>query len=1123
MKITGSYHQQRLWFIDFFEKDYLYDGSPVYHNIPLYVPLEVTLTEESLHQILLKLMGRHEVLRTQLVQKDGQVFQVIPVLSAMDLDSICTEEKGLFEKLTILREKPLDFKSLFHVYFEQTKTGTHLFFLFHHAIMDRYSIRKVKEELEKFLKQPNEILEDAANFKDFSNWQNALTKDDLEPLLFYWKSKLKNLQVLYFTTDMERKQVHKYESQNVSFTFSKAEIASFCKGNNWSPQVLFLTAFKMALARLTGLTDIVVGTFFDLRNLEGKTLLGPVENLVVLRSLLHMEDTLWETHRIVQEVWEEAETYKTMPFDRLVNVLNPKKDMSRTALFDILYTYEITNNSNDDGINWNEGWGKYDFNLLVNEHLEAYEIILNYNGLYFYKETAQSLLDLIRRFVEITMQNSDQKLGEIELITSEEKERLVPPVHIPTQKEGATLVSLFAEQVDLHGERIGIQSEERSLTYREIDQKSNQLAHVLLEEYQLQLEDKVAVVLSNPEQIVITLWALLKLGVAYVPIHPNYPKTRQKFMMEDFGCSIRIDDQLLQKLSAQIETANTILPKRKIKPQNLAYIIYTSGTTGQPKGVLIEHGNVVQLLRSCYREMSFSEVDGWLFFHSYCFDFSVWEIFGCLLSGGRLAVMMGDEARNPEALAVLMNTFKTTVFNQTPSAFYNFIDLELEVPSLRYVIFGGETLNPLRLKSWSDQYPEVSLINMYGITETTVHVTFKALDAKDFSTTQSNIGKPLSFAQCYVLDGQKKLLPFGRPGELYVAGAGVARGYLNRPELTAERFLENPFQPNGKMYRTGDLVRYLEGGEMEYLGRVDDQVKIRGYRIELDEIKRQLETLSGVSQCVVTTFEAQDGDKSIVAYVVVGHTLTVAEIKSYIATKVPEYMVPAFIVLLDGIPMNSNGKIDKTNLPSPLGSVSQNSLEIIEPSNSEEITLFEIWKELLHVEAFGITHNFFDLGGHSLKATRLIAAIQKNFGVKIKLRDIFENPSIQDQVLLISRSEKESYAPIEKVATMESYLVSNGQHRLWSASKIEGGSAAFNMPSWLLLDGDYDLDSFRRAIGAVIARHEILRTVFRADDRGEVRQWVLSSDVLDFSIDYQDFTSVAHPREQADAYMADDA
>ena len=534
---------------------------------------------------------------------------------------------------------------------------------------------------------------------------------------------------------------------------------------------------------------------------------------------------------------------------------------------------------------------------------------------------------------------------------------------------------------------------------------------------------------------------------------------------------------------------------RPVAPEHLAYIIFTSGSTGKPKGVMVEHHNVVQLLFNDRLQFSFSENDVWIQSHSFCFDFSVWEMYGALLRGGRLVIPRRDEVRDIAHYVHIVREAGVTVLNQTPAAFYVFIEEALKQghdwgEHLRYVIFGGDRLEPAYLQRWAERFPSVALINMYGITETTVHVTFYRLTPEDLASAgRSPIGRPLPETTVYVCDPSMNLLPIGVPGEMYVGGGGLARGYLNRPELTAERFIPNPFsnEPDARLYRTGDLARYREDGNLEFLGRIDHQVKIRGFRIELGEIEAALRAFPVVRDVAVLAREDRPGDKRLVAYISLSPETfpTPATFREFLLLKLPDYMVPSAYVMLESLPLTSNGKLNRKALPAPnMGSAIMTCV-FVAPTNPVEQALSDIWVDVLAVEQASIHDNFFELGGHSLLATRVISRINCTFGTQLPLRELFESPTIAGlaQSLLVNKSlatqETSSQKNTLKALTDRSSLpLSFAQQRLWFLDQLEHGSANYNIPCAYRIRGSLDIGALRRALNEVVRRHESLRTTF---------------------------------------------
>lgn len=541
------------------------------------------------------------------------------------------------------------------------------------------------------------------------------------------------------------------------------------------------------------------------------------------------------------------------------------------------------------------------------------------------------------------------------------------------------------------------------------------------------------------------------------------------------------------ELANVLETYSTDNVPSKNNPSDLAYTIYTSGSTGFPKGVMIEHRNVVRLLFNDQNLFDFDDRDVWTLFHSTSFDFSVWEMYGALLYGGKLVVVSRQTAKDTAAFYQKLAAHGVTVLNQTPSAFYSLIEEDSNYPvdldSIRCVIFGGEALNPGRLKSWKDRYPNTRLINMYGITETTVHVTFKEIGEVEIKDNISNIGFPIPTLSLYVMDRHLMLHPPRVAGELCVGGWGVARGYLNRPGLTHEKFVANPNQRNERLYRSGDLARILDNGELEYLGRIDQQVQIRGFRVEPGEVENLLLHHPQVKDAVVITKTSSDshgfGETSLCAYLVFDDTqLEISEIKTFLSQQLPDYMIPSFFVPLERIPLTINGKVDRAALPHP--EIVINHEGYAAPSGFVQTRLQQIWREILdfHGEAIGIDENFFDIGGHSLKATTLLARVHKEFEVKIPLVEIFKSPTIRALSQYINNADKTKFVSLVPVEDKEFYPLSSAQKRIYLLNQIEPENLGYNTQTILQLSGEFNISMLQKALEELVLRHDSLRTGF---------------------------------------------
>ncbi|NOQ28303.1 MAG: amino acid adenylation domain-containing protein, partial [Bacteroidales bacterium] len=531
-------------------------------------------------------------------------------------------------------------------------------------------------------------------------------------------------------------------------------------------------------------------------------------------------------------------------------------------------------------------------------------------------------------------------------------------------------------------------------------------------------------------------------------------------------------------------------------PENLAYIIYTSGTTGKPKGVMVEHRNVIRLFINDKFQFDFSEKDIWTMFHSHCFDFSVWEMFGALLYGGKLVVIPNIVAKDVVKYYNILCEEKVTVLSQTPSAFYNLAEVALSnseksLENLKYVIFGGEALKPNKLKKWFDVYSDIKLINMYGITETTVHVTYKKIGKYEIENNISNIGTPIPTLTTYIMNSDLGLVPIGIAGELLIGGDGLSRGYLGKEELTKEKFITNPYKEGERLYRSGDLVKMLSNGEMEYLGRIDNQVQLRGFRIELGEIENVLFKHENIKECIVTAIE-ENNDNYLCAYVVCKEEFNPEELRAYTISQLPDYMIPSYFVELDKLPLTSNGKVNRKVLPSPQIKAGD---DYVAPSGKIEEKLLEIWSEVLNInkEEISVNTNFFSIGGHSLKATVLTSKIHKEIGVEFPLRDVFLHSTIKSQANQIAKSTKKEFVSIPKAKEQLNYPLSSAQKRLYLLQQFDLASTAYNMPLIIPMEKKVDKGRIEDVFKQLINRHESFRTSIILVDSEPVQ--IISKDI----------------------------
>ncbi len=694
---------------------------------------------------------------------------------------------------------------------------------------------------------------------------------------------------------------------------------------------------------------------------------------------------------------------------------------------------------------------------------------------------------------------------------------MMPPAELGSQRPGPCIHDLFEQQVERHPDAVAVVHDGASLTYRELDGRASRLAHHL-RSLGVGPDVLVGLCLERGLDMIAGLLGILKAGGAYVPLDPSYPRERLAVMLHDSAAPVLVTQRsLLAHLpptAAQVVCLDDPLPVREIAavdahpspvagPGNLAYVIFTSGSTGQPKGVLVTHRNVVRLMQATQPWFRFDERDVWTMFHSVAFDFSVWEIYGALLHGGRLVIVPYLVSRSPEAFHELLLAEQVTVLNQTPTAFQQLIRVDAENDgtchlALRFVIFGGEKLQMSSLAEWFDRHGDVhpQLVNMYGITETTVHVTYRPLTTADVRAP-SMIGVPIPDLQVHLLDEDLRPVADSVPGELFVGGAGVARGYLNRPELTAERFIPDPFrdEPHARLYRTGDCGRRLRGGDIEYLGRADDQLKIRGFRIEPGEIEAALLQVEGIRQAAVVARDVHAGDTRLVACLVGQSDMaTDAVIRAALSQTLPVHMYPARYVWLESLPLTENSKLDRRALPAwPAEVEPHRAAELgVAPRTPLEEKLAAIWCDLLSLDGVTVHDNFFELGGDSLTAMQVVATVRQALGVTVPVGFFFASPTLAKLAEAITTAAEGAPAkvsglaaavtprslsllPAEAAVAFETPATA-AQQSMWLLQAMAHDPATYNQPIAFRAAVGFDAERLRRALAKLMTRHAMLRT-----------------------------------------------
>ncbi|MCK4260903.1 MAG: amino acid adenylation domain-containing protein, partial [Halanaerobiales bacterium] len=951
-------------------------------------------------------------------------------------------------------------------------------------------------------------------YKDFAVWQNQLF--DSEAILEqekYWLDRFAGeIPVLDLPTDYQRPNVMSFEGERYHFEISKAlhdQINELASRNGATLYMVLLAAYNLLLAKYTSQEDIIVGSPIAGRShADLEKIIGMFVNTLVMRNYPVNDISFLEFLKNVKDNTLKAFENQDYQFEMLIDKLNIKRDLSHNSLLDVMFALQnmekietVQGDLKFIPYNFENKVVKFDLLMKAVENDNRIKMTFEYRTKLFKRETIERLANQFINLIEQIVVNPELLLGKYEITGSAEKQCLLYEFN-DTDRDypEETIDQLFEAQVKRRPAEVAVIFEDEQLTYEELNQRANQLATILRKKG-VYKEKIVGIMVERSIEMIVGMLAVLKAGGAYLPIDSENPRDRIQYMLEDSDTKILLTQE---HLAEKVQFAGEVIDltdqelyahtfgeiRRTHNSRNLAYLIYTSGSTGRPKGVLLEHRGIANLKNFFTDNLGVNEDDRVIQFASCAFDASVWEIYMALLTGARLYLINKDIINDYEKFVEYLNTNSITIVTLPPVYLTNLNHIEIR--SLRTVITAGSATNFGLVQKWKKK---VEYINAYGPTETTICASiWKASRENDYKTVP--IGQPIPNTHIYILDPNDHLTPIGVVGEVCVSSVSLARGYLNRPELTSEKFINNPYTGE-RMYRTGDLARWLPDGNIEFVGRRDYQVKVRGYRIELGEIEKQLLSYSMIKDVVVTEQKRTEDENYLAAYFVSTEEVIVADLKEYLKTKLPDYMIPTYFVFLDKLPLTTNGKVDRKSLPEPDDSFLRNVY--VAPTSETEVRLLKLWTEVLDKEGFGVTDNFFDLGGYSLNATSLVARIHKEFSVKIRLRDIFKKPTIRELAGCIKKADKGVYASIESVGEREYYPTSSAQKRIFILNQLEQDSINYNMPGFMYIEGELDQEKFRKAFEKLVERHESFRTSFVSID-GDIVQKV--SQEIEFEIKY---------------------
>ncbi len=1044
-----SFAQQRLWFLHQLSPD-----SQSY-NLLEAMSLKGTLDQVALEKSLTELLHRHEILRTTFPMVNGQPIQNIaapsPVsLSCEDLQGLSSDEQmAQFRELAIaIATQPFNLAQGPLIQFRLLKLGTqdHILLLkMHHIIYDGWSLSIFFRELSQLYHcfsqgLPSPLSPLSIQYADFAVWQRQwLTGEVLDKQLNYWREQLENAPlVLEIPTDHPRPPVQTFQGDGQSFWLEGDLSEKLKQLSHESGTTLFMTllsAFFILLSRYSGQKDLIVGSPIANRNNPAiEELMGFFANTLALRGELSGNPTFLELLERVKRTTLAAYSHQDLPFEMLVEKMQPERDLSRNPVIQVMFSLQNTpqTDSSLSGLKIENMPLPIDikarFDLEVNfwETTAGLEGVWVYNSDLFEATTITRMGNHFNNLVKAIIANPQAKISELSLLNLEEYHQLITQWNASQTDypDAQCIHQLFEKQVTINPDAVAVVFEDKSLTYKELNAQANQLAHYLLS-LGVKPDDLVGICLERSLELIVGLLAILKAGGAYVPIDSNYPSERLSFLFEDTQIKILLtQSQIAESLPphsaqivcleldwAKIQQNSQDNPNNAVTADNLAYVIYTSGSTGIPKGVKIAHRSVNRLLFGVnYVKLDADERI--LQMAPIVFDASTFEIWGALLRGGR-CVLFPDSIPSAQTLKQTIEKEGITTLWLTAALFNVIIDENPQALSkIKQLLIGGEALSVNHVQKALLSLPSTQIINGYGPTEsTTFTCCYPIPRIRETSIDSIPIGRPISNTQIYLLDEYLQPVPIGVIGELYIGGAGLAQGYLNRPELTTEKFISNPFEESGdsKLYKTGDLARYLPDGNIEYIGRIDHQVKIRGFRIELGEIEAILSQHHDVKVACVIVREDTPGDKRLVAYIVppTEAVPNISELRQFLKSKLPDYMIPSAFEILESLPLTPNGKVDRRALKAPTYTVDQDRL--IKPRNQLEFKLAQIWSNTLKIDQVGVQDNFFELGGHSLLAPYLMTQIQQELGKELPLMTLFDNPTIEQLAITIQQRGDETY------------------------------------------------------------------------------------------------------------------
>jgi len=1161
--VTLSFAQERLWFLD------QYEGGSNSYNIPLLRCLSDEINLDQLASCLKAVVCRHEILHSIIkMDRDGNAYQEVCDLETTPITInhfMAATEVELYDFVKAEVNYIFNLKTIYplRISFIEDKNSrkNYLLVVFHHIVVDGWSLDIFLRDLHAYYdyfshsqtsadnkySSPLNLPELTIRYRDFAVWQRAyLSGKQLASELAYWKTKLSGFEVLDLPIEKCRSGEINYSGDNLYFLVDSevsAKLRKLAREYQVSLYSLLLAGFNLLLRSYSNQDDIVVGTPIANRHHQQlENIIGFFVNSLVLRSLINSEQTLASYIKNVGHNVTQAQLHQDLPFEKLVAELDFHKDQTRHPIFQVMFGVQSFGKSNNDNmfssidkdnISLYRQYkaARFDLTVMLDDSEAEIKGSFNYATSLFTEETISGYIATYKHILTQISIDSNKKISKLTYLDEETYKQVIYDWNqtYKDYSQNKTIHQLFEEQVQKTPDNLAIVFEEVKLTYNDLNIKANQLTHYLQYTYKIKGDDIIALCVNRSEQMLILILASLKSGAAYVPIDPNYPEERIRYILGDTKAKVVLADTVssaklvkivkkyelisnieeydsinLQKILSNYPKLN---PLNEVSIRNLAYVIYTSGTTGNPKGVMIEHAGVTNLLNAEEELLGLSKSQNGqklldcLWCASYVFDAHVWDLFVAICHGHVIHIVNDTVRQDFVQLSKYIDKYSIYLATIPPALLQSDHILRLHT-----LVVAGDKTEQKVLDYYTNN--NVNVINAYGPSESTVCATLKHFKLGDLNT---NIGTPIANITAYVLDASLCPLPIGGIGELYVGGAGLARGYLNLPELTAKQFIANPFQTeaqkktgiNTRLYKTGDLVRYLPDGNLEYIGRNDFQVKIRGFRIELGEIEAQLTTYPEIKQAVALALEHLDrdgnltGNKYLAAYYVAKARLDETAILNYLHQELPDYMLPNILVYLDKLPLTINGKLDRTALPNP--EFIDATHEYIAPRDELDKSLVNIFATVLglDVDRLSINADFFRLGGHSILAVKLVNQLNKHISeAKLSVADIFKYKNIEKlSDYIVHHASNANYQEVKinkyNLLNPEGYKLSFAQERLWFIDNLEQGTNAYNVPLLLKLSENINEEYLFKALEDTVKRHEVLRSVIKLDANANAYQEIL--------------------------------